>query len=209
MWAKGPAAGFLVTSALVGVTYALSQVGVVSFFPLDIAQAGIRLTPGQIATQGIEAFGHEAKMLAEATALAVVLLAGAAAGAVVVRFGLQRNWSNILPLAAATIALIAIAQMIGGTLPDVISLGATAGLMLGWSVIAPGRFSRRDALRRAAVDAFGVLGGSVLLLIPAGLIEAYVTPHCPAPVRWSVALASTVFLVAYLGGAGRAKSQRT
>ena len=82
MWARGPAAGFLVTSALVGVTYALSQVGVVSFFPLDIAQAGIRLTPGQIATQGIEAFGHEAKMLAEATALAVVLLAGAAADSI-------------------------------------------------------------------------------------------------------------------------------
>ena len=133
MWAKGPAAGFLVTSALVGVTFALSQVGVVSFFPLDIAQAGIRLTPGQVATQGIEALGHEAKMLAEATALALVLLAGAAAGVVVVRFGLQRNWSNILPLAAAMIALVAIAQMIGGTLPDVISLGATAGLMLGWA----------------------------------------------------------------------------
>jgi hypothetical protein len=135
MWPRGPAAGFLVTGALVGVTYALSQVGVVSFFPLDIAQAGIRLTPGPIATQGIEALGHEAKMLAEATALAVVLLAGGAAGAVVVRFGLQRNWSNILPLAAATIALVAIAQMIAGTLPDVISLGATAGLMLGWAAV--------------------------------------------------------------------------
>ena len=41
MWARGPAAGFLVTSALVGVTFALSQVGVVSFFPLDIAQAAL------------------------------------------------------------------------------------------------------------------------------------------------------------------------
>src|SRR5438128_9982168 len=129
MWARGPAAGFLVTSALVGVTYALSQVGVVSFFPLDIAQAGIRLTPGQIATQGIEAFGHEAKMLADATALALVLLAGAAAGVVVVRFGLQRNWSNILPLAATMIALVPIAQMPGGTLPDVPPLGAAAGRM--------------------------------------------------------------------------------
>src|SRR5438132_13936075 len=152
MLARGPAAGFLVTSALVGVTYALSQVGVVSFFPLDIAQAGIRLTPGQIATQGIEAFGHEAKVLAEATALAVVLVAGAAAGAVVVRFGLQRNWSNILPLAAATIALIAIAQMIGGTLPDVISLGATAGLMLGWAAVL------LAAVRLARVNAVLITG---------------------------------------------------
>jgi uncharacterized membrane protein SpoIIM required for sporulation len=85
-----------------------------------------------------------------------------------------------------------------------ICLAGGAGLMLGWSVIAPGGLPRRDALRWAAVDAFGVLGGAVLLLIPAGLIEAYVTPHCPAAVRWSVALASAVFLAAYLGWAGRA-----
>src|SRR5260370_30934832 len=135
MWGRGPGAGFLVTSVLVSVNFALWQAGLVSFFPLDIAQAGIRLTPGQIAHQGIEALGHEAKMLAQAAALALVLLAGAAGGAVVVRFGLQRNWSNILPLAAATIALVAIAQMIAGTLPDVISLGATAGLMLGWAAV--------------------------------------------------------------------------
>jgi hypothetical protein len=102
--------------------------------PLDIAQAGIRLTPGQIATEGIEALGREAKMLAEVSALVVVLVAGAPAGCVV-RFGLQRNRSNILPLTAAMTALVAIAQMIGRTLPDVISLGAMAGLTLGWAAV--------------------------------------------------------------------------
>src|SRR6266849_5863930 len=155
MWARGLATGTLVTSALVGVTYALSQLGLVSFFPLDIAQAGIRLTPGQIATQGIEALGHEAKMLAEVTALVVVLLAGAAAGAVVVRFGLQRNWSNILPLAAATIALVAIAQMIAGTLPDVISLGTTD---LGGSSSGALRFAAQlveHSASRRGHDRFG------------------------------------------------------
>lgn len=85
-----------------------------------------------------------------------------------------------------------------------ICLAGGAGLMLGWSVLAPGPLPRRDALRRAAGDAFGVLSGSVLLLVVAGVIEAYVTPHFPAPVRWSVALASAVFLAAYLGWAGRA-----
>ncbi|MCI0460359.1 MAG: stage II sporulation protein M, partial [Gemmataceae bacterium] len=90
-----------------------------------------------------------------------------------------------------------------------ICLAGGAGLMLGWSVIAPGRLPRRDALRQAAHDAFGVLAGSVLLLIVAGLIEAYVTPHFSAPVRWSVALASALFLVAYLGWAGRAAPRDT
>ena len=65
------------------MAYALSQVEIVSFFPLDIAQAGIRLTPGAIATQGIEALGPAAKLLAEASALVLVLLVGAAAGGVV------------------------------------------------------------------------------------------------------------------------------
>jgi uncharacterized membrane protein SpoIIM required for sporulation len=84
-----------------------------------------------------------------------------------------------------------------------ICISGGAGLILGWSLIAPGRLPRRDALRQAAGDAFGLLAGSVLMLIVAGLIEAYVTPHFAAPVRWSVAAASTLFLIGYLGFAGR------
>ena len=100
MWARRLAFGVLTTSALLGLTYALSQIEVVSFFPLDVAQAGVRLTPGAIATQGIEALGPGARMLAEASGLALVLVAGAAAGGIVLRFGVQRSWSNILPLEA-------------------------------------------------------------------------------------------------------------
>jgi uncharacterized membrane protein SpoIIM required for sporulation len=84
-----------------------------------------------------------------------------------------------------------------------ICISGGAGLILGWSLIAPGRLPRRDALRHAAGDAFGLLAGSVLMLIVAGLIEAYVTPHFAAPVRWSVAAASALFLIGYLGFAGR------
>jgi DMSO/TMAO reductase YedYZ molybdopterin-dependent catalytic subunit len=138
VWAKGLAAGGLATCALLGVAYALSQVAVVSFFPLDIAQAGIRLTPGAIATQGIEALGPGAKLLAEASALVLVLLVGSAAGGVVARFGLQRSWSNILPVAAVAIALIAAAQTLAGLLPDAISLGGTAVLIVGWAAVLLG-----------------------------------------------------------------------
>jgi uncharacterized membrane protein SpoIIM required for sporulation len=78
-----------------------------------------------------------------------------------------------------------------------------SGLLIGWSILAPGRLTRKEALRRAAVDAFGLLAGACALLVVAGLIEAFVTPHFPRAVRWSVAGASALFLVVYLGLAGR------
>jgi uncharacterized membrane protein SpoIIM required for sporulation len=89
-----------------------------------------------------------------------------------------------------------------------ICIAGGAGLMLGWALIAPGALPRRDALRQAAGEAFGLLAGSALLLVVAGVIEAYVTPHFPQPVRWSVAAASALFLVAYLGLAGRRGTRR-
>lgn len=84
-----------------------------------------------------------------------------------------------------------------------ICIAGGAGLMLGWALIAPGRLPRRDALRQAAREAFGLLGGAALMLVVAGCIEAYVTPHFPQPVRWAVAGASAVFLIVYFGFAGR------
>jgi uncharacterized membrane protein SpoIIM required for sporulation len=84
-----------------------------------------------------------------------------------------------------------------------ICIAAGGGLVLGWALIAPGALSRRDALRQSSGDAFGLLAGSVAMLIVAGLIEAHVTPHFPAPVRWTVAVASACALVAYFGFAGR------
>ena len=85
-----------------------------------------------------------------------------------------------------------------------ICIAAGSGLLLGWAVIAPGRLPRRDALRAAAGDAFGLLAGAALLLVVAGLIEAYITPHFPAAVRWSVAGVSAVLLAGYLALGGRA-----
>jgi uncharacterized membrane protein SpoIIM required for sporulation len=85
-----------------------------------------------------------------------------------------------------------------------ICIAAGGGLRLGWALLAPGRLTRRDAFRAAAPDAFGLLGGAVLMLLVAGVIEAFITPHFSAAVRWAVAGGSALFLVGYLGFAGRA-----
>jgi uncharacterized membrane protein SpoIIM required for sporulation len=83
-----------------------------------------------------------------------------------------------------------------------ICIAAGGGLRLGWALIAPGRLARRDAFRAASGDAIGLLAGACLMLVVAGLIESFVTPHFPAPVRWSVAAISGLLMVAYLGLAG-------
>jgi DMSO/TMAO reductase YedYZ molybdopterin-dependent catalytic subunit len=174
VWVKSATAGGLATGALLGVDYALSQLDVAPFFPLDVAQAGIKLTPGFVATQGIDALGPGAKVLAETTALLVVVLAGAAIGALASRWRVERSWSNVLPLAAVALALVVGAQLVASTVPDAISLGVLAVLVVGWGIVlvwllrhlgpAPEHVepsadrSRRNFLRRA---------GSVLLLIAA------------------------------------------
>src|SRR5262249_22068654 len=78
-----------------------------------------------------------------------------------------------------------------------------SGLLLGWAILAPGRRTRRVALRETAGDAFGLLAGACAMLVVAGVIEAYVTPHFGTLVRWSVAGLSAVLLAAWLALAGR------
>jgi len=84
-----------------------------------------------------------------------------------------------------------------------ICLSSAGGLRLGWALLAPGQLARRDAFRLAAPDAFGLLAGSILMLVVAGIIEAFITPHFSAPVRWLVAGGSALTLVLYFGLAGR------
>jgi uncharacterized membrane protein SpoIIM required for sporulation len=82
-------------------------------------------------------------------------------------------------------------------------VAAGGGLRLGWALLAPGRLGRGAAFRAAAPDAFGLLAGAVLMLVAAGVIEAFVTPHFGAAVRWSVAGGTGLALMLYVGRAGR------
>ncbi len=84
-----------------------------------------------------------------------------------------------------------------------ICIATAGGLRLGWAAIAPGQMTRSDAFRLAAGDAFALLGGSILMLIMAGLIEGYVSPHFGPAVRWSVAGGTGVLFSLYVAFAGR------
>jgi uncharacterized membrane protein SpoIIM required for sporulation len=88
-----------------------------------------------------------------------------------------------------------------------ICISTAGGLKLGWALLAPGRHSRADAFRTSAPDALALLGGSVLMLVIAGIIEAFVTPHFSATVRWSVAAGTGVLFALYVAFAGRGGSK--
>ncbi len=84
-----------------------------------------------------------------------------------------------------------------------ICIATAGGLKLGWALLAPGRLARADAFKAAAGDSFGLLAGSILMLVVAGTIEAFVTPHFGAAVRWSVAGGTGLVFALYVGLAGR------
>ncbi len=77
----GFAAGLLATIALVGLLRLMSALVGLSFIPYDLADIIIRLTPGAIATQGIEALGALAKLLVKLAAIVAVVLLGGGLGA--------------------------------------------------------------------------------------------------------------------------------
>jgi uncharacterized membrane protein SpoIIM required for sporulation len=84
-----------------------------------------------------------------------------------------------------------------------ICIATAGGFRLGWTLIAPGGMGRRDAFRHAAKDAFALLAGSIVMLIIAGVIEAFVTPHFGPTVRWSVAIGTGTLFALYVALAGR------
>jgi uncharacterized membrane protein SpoIIM required for sporulation len=84
-----------------------------------------------------------------------------------------------------------------------ICIATAGGLRLGWALIAPGRLARADAFRLAAGDAFGLLAGAILMLVVAGIIEAFVTPHFGSTIRWSVAIGTGALFALYVAFAGR------
>lgn len=83
-----------------------------------------------------------------------------------------------------------------------IVLAGTGGLVLLRAWVAPGPWTRRHAMRIESRRAFAVLAPVFPMLLVAGWIEGYVSPHAPPAVRVAVAVLSGVALLAWalLGG---------
>jgi uncharacterized membrane protein SpoIIM required for sporulation len=89
-----------------------------------------------------------------------------------------------------------------------IVLSGAAGLRLGAALIAPGRLSRRAALRAAARSAIRLVYGAATLFALAAFIEAFWSPigALPAPLKHAVGAALWAALLVYLGFAGRTRA---
>jgi uncharacterized membrane protein SpoIIM required for sporulation len=83
-------------------------------------------------------------------------------------------------------------------------IAGAAGLSLGWALLAPGLYRRRDALVLAARDAIKLILGGIFLLIFAGLVEGFLS-HSLLPKSFKIAfgVVSGIALYAYLFLAGR------
>jgi uncharacterized membrane protein SpoIIM required for sporulation len=88
---------------------------------------------------------------------------------------------------------------------SVIFIAGGAGLSLGWAILRPGLFRRRDALALAARRSVRLVIGCVPLLVLAGTIEGFISPaeNIPWSVKWGVGIGTGILLYTYLLLAGR------
>ncbi|MCF5709049.1 stage II sporulation protein M [Pseudomonas syringae] len=86
-----------------------------------------------------------------------------------------------------------------------IALAGAAGLKLGWALLAPGRFTRGEALRIAAQGSVQLIGGVIMFLLIAAFIEAYWSSMTwPTPlIKYLVGATLWVLVGTYLILAGR------
>jgi uncharacterized membrane protein SpoIIM required for sporulation len=85
-----------------------------------------------------------------------------------------------------------------------IFIAAGAGLQMGWALVAPGDRTRGTALAEEGRRSVGLVLGTLLAFVVAGLIEGFVTPApVPTLVRVAVGVAVEAAFLLWLLGRGR------
>ncbi len=79
-----------------------------------------------------------------------------------------------------------------------------AGMLIGYSILAPGDLSRVDALKQSGLQAIRLVIGCAVLLFIAGLIEGFISPAPIHPAfKISIGVLTGVAMYSYLFFAGR------
>jgi len=100
---------------------------------------------------------------------------------------LSTMWAGILPHGVCELSAIFIC--------------GAAGMMIGWSLIAPGQRTRKDALIVAGKDACKMMVGTVPLFIIAGIIEGNVSHSSIShAAKFSIAAFQFIVLLFYIYG---------
>ena len=88
---------------------------------------------------------------------------------------------------------------------NAIVLSGAAGLMLGHSLLAPGRLTRRHSLQRGARAALELVWGAALMFLVAAGIEAFWSPQpgIPPAMKYAFGAFCWLFVSAYFLFAGR------
>jgi len=75
---------------------------------------------------------------------------------------------------------------------SIIVVAGAAGISLGDALISPGNLTRRAALARRARPAVELMLFSALCLIPAAIVEGYISPYAEIPEMFKVAIGITM-----------------
>jgi uncharacterized membrane protein SpoIIM required for sporulation len=90
-----------------------------------------------------------------------------------------------------------------------IVLAGVAGLRLGSALLAPGRDTRRQALKRAGETALPIVCGMGVMLVLAAMIEAFWSPRdLPVNIKYVVGAALWLLITVYFTLGGRRRGHR-